>query len=154
MFSQLDELLAISFRYPRHNFNGIRSRAEHRKLLIQRVRHLDMEPLHESTVPSQPLLRRGHTLVTGIDLDKGEQRSFYYESMEEVEVLGECKEGKHRVYVFDPSGELPPALAYATDNIAQAWLWVQRWEDDHQGHTAVLWPVGVAPPVAIAPRHA
>jgi len=147
MFSEIDRGLTLKFLYPRHNFQGVRSARERRRVLIEEVRNLDYEPLEPATIAVQPLLNRGRLLVTGIDLDKRERRSFYYESMAELEIVGgEDDRQKHRVYVLDPSGEVPPILAFASDNVAQAMTWVANWEQDHAGHVAVLWPLGAEPP--------
>jgi len=72
---------AYRFLYPRHNFEGVRTGLEERRILIEQVRDTDTDPLEEETRISNPLLKRGRWLVTGIDLDKDEERSFYVESM-------------------------------------------------------------------------
>lgn len=45
------------------------------------VRDTQEEPLDPETLHSNPMLRRGRWLVTGVDLDKDAERSFYVESM-------------------------------------------------------------------------
>ena len=72
---------AYRFLYPRHNFEGVRSGLEERRILVEQVRDTSTDPLDEETLISNPLLKRGRWLVTGIDLDKDEERSFYVESM-------------------------------------------------------------------------
>lgn len=71
-------------------------------MFVEHVRVLDVEPLDPLTIPRNPLLDRGRVLVTGRDIDKGEERSFYVESMREVQVV-EC---------FDPP-KLPPLYVTA-----------------------------------------
>ena len=54
---------------------------EERRLLVERVRDTETEQLVEETLNSNPFIKRGRWLVTGLDLDKMEERSFYVESM-------------------------------------------------------------------------
>ncbi len=77
----------VTFDYPAANYKGIPPRYEHRRMLIQRLRNCDREPLDPFTFRVDPLLNRGRTLVIGIDLDKGEQRSFYFEAMRDLRVV-------------------------------------------------------------------
>lgn len=72
---------AYSFNYPRHNFRGILSSLERRRLIVSSVRDTRREPLDEATTELQPSLQRGRWLVTGQDLDKEAERTFYVESM-------------------------------------------------------------------------
>lgn len=153
MFSDLDRGCRYRFRYPSANYAGARQRMEQRRLLIEEVRSIEARPLEPQTINLDPLLRRGKTLVTGIDLDKMERRSFYLESMADIAYDDAPDDSqKHRVFIFDPSGEVPPYRAYSTDDVALALAWIGRWERDHQGHVAVLWPVGAQSPVAVKPR--
>ena len=69
------------FRYPRHNFHGVLSAQEPRRVLVTAVRDLVEDPIERETFDLQPLLRRGRYLVTGQDLDKNAERSFYVESI-------------------------------------------------------------------------
>jgi len=78
----------ITFDYPRHNIHFVVSKLEHRRMEVDEVRVLKESPLDPITLEIQPLLRRGHTLVSGIDLDKHERRSFYLESMREIRACG------------------------------------------------------------------
>jgi len=66
--------------YPRHNFQGVPTYCERRQVLVVKVRVLRREPLDALTPTINPLLNRGDTLITGTDLDKHEERSFYLES--------------------------------------------------------------------------
>jgi hypothetical protein len=75
------------FYYPRHNLKLISGAArylERRRIRVEQVRNLDYAPLNRITKQLNPFVRRGRTLVTGIDLDKGVERSFYLESMADV----------------------------------------------------------------------
>jgi len=88
---------AYKFLYPSHNFDGVMSGMEHRRCLVQNVRDTSSNPLDEETVSANPLLKRGRWLVTGIDLDKHEERSFYVESMiavMEIKTPSVCSEGR------------------------------------------------------------
>jgi hypothetical protein len=74
----------VSFFYPRHNFHSVSSALERRRIRVEFVRDLTVEPLSEEDIERQPLLRRGRWLVTGQDLDKLAERSFYVESMRQI----------------------------------------------------------------------
>ncbi len=87
MLSLFDEGLCVTFDYPAANYQGVRPRWERRRLLVERVRSLDAEPLSPVTQAIDPHLKRGKTLVVGRDLDKAEKRSFYLESMRDIEVV-------------------------------------------------------------------
>ncbi|WP_397570688.1 hypothetical protein [Schlesneria sp. T3-172] len=96
----------IRFEYPAHNFRNVTSKLEPRRLRITSIRDTAAEPVEEQWVALNPTLLRGRYLVTGEDLDKGEERSFYVERMEKVEAFEEkepletaeyCVVEQHRV---------------------------------------------------------
>lgn len=70
----------VSGLYPAANYYGVRLRYEPRRLLVESVRVIRNEPLEAETLELDPMLRRGRVLVTGMDLDKHAERSFYLES--------------------------------------------------------------------------
>ena len=74
----------VEFFYPAANYRGARFRWERRRLLVEKVRDLTAEPLDPMTVQLDPELRRGRVLVTGQDLDRLGERSFYVDSMRNV----------------------------------------------------------------------
>lgn len=76
---------AYSFTYPRHNFTGVSSTLEPRRMIVQSIRDTAKDRLDPTTEKLQPMLNRGRWLVTGTDLDKGQERSFYFESMRSIE---------------------------------------------------------------------
>lgn len=73
------------FDYPRHNLHGVVSTCKRRRIQVTGVRDLMLNPLDPETAELQPLLRRCQWLITGIDLDKSAERSFYLESMSRIE---------------------------------------------------------------------
>lgn len=75
---------SYSFLFPRHNFHGVVSRSERRRVRIESVRDLKEQPIDNITFNIQPLLRRGRYLATGLDLDINEERSFYVKSMRDI----------------------------------------------------------------------
>jgi hypothetical protein len=82
------------FLYPSINFNCLISGLEERRILVERVRDTESEQLDEETLNSNPFIKRGRWLVTGLDLDKNEERSFYVESMVAVmEITNQSQEG-------------------------------------------------------------
>jgi len=72
---------AYSFLYPRHNYAGLPDRSELRRVRVTSIRDTRREPLDSTTVPLNPTLQRGRWLVTGHDLDRNAERSFYAASM-------------------------------------------------------------------------
>ncbi len=80
---------AYSFDYPRHNYRQLPSDSEYRKIVVTSIRDTHREPLDQTTVPLNPLLQRGRWLVTGRDLDKDVERSFYLESMNNIRALSD-----------------------------------------------------------------
>jgi hypothetical protein len=81
---KLESGMIIEFLYPASNHRGVRPRLERRRLRIDRVRELQREPIDPITEEWHPLVIRGQRLVTGWDLDKQAERSFYEESMRDV----------------------------------------------------------------------
>lgn len=77
----------IEFDYPRHNFHGVLSKQERRRVRVTAVRDLKCSPLESQTRQMQPMLRRARWLVVGEDLDKGQERSFYICSMANLKAL-------------------------------------------------------------------
>ena len=78
------------FLYPSINFNClIMSGLDERRVLVERVRDTELELLDDETLESNPFIKRGRWLVTGINLEKGEERSFYVESMVAVVEIGD-----------------------------------------------------------------
>jgi len=78
---------AYRFDYPKYNFHQVLSLMLLRRLFVESIRDVTKDHLDPKTTEIQPLLQRGQWLVTGIDLDKGEERSFYLESMRRLEPI-------------------------------------------------------------------
>ena len=78
---------AYAFEYPRHNYKQLPPSTELRKFIVGSVRDTLSEPLDPTTEPLNPLLQRGRWLVTGTDLDKDVERTFYFESMTNIRPL-------------------------------------------------------------------
>ena len=53
-------------------------------MIVASVRDLKRQPLDPETGQINPTLNRGRYLVTGEDLDKGAERSFYLNSMVDI----------------------------------------------------------------------
>lgn len=77
----------IRFDYPAANYKGVRPRWERRCMRVEHVRPLCEQPLADITVELEPNLNRGEVLVTGYDLDKDAERSFYLDRMQHVETV-------------------------------------------------------------------
>jgi hypothetical protein len=80
---------AYSFFYPRHNYRQLPTTTELRRIEVVSIRDTRRNPLDPTTHPLNPLLKRGRWLVTGRDLDKDAERSFYAESMTNIRQLAE-----------------------------------------------------------------
>lgn len=86
------------FQYPRHNFHGVSSGLEVRHVRVTELRDLTVQRLEQASVDVQPLLRRSRWLLTGLDLDKNLERSFYLRSIKEAEELREYQPSSKCVY--------------------------------------------------------
>ncbi len=108
MESKIEPGMLIEFEYPSCNYRDIRLRFERRRLRVERVRNLADEPLDPFTLEADARLARGSTLVTGLDLDKRRERSFYLESMREVQPCEAPDQQPHVVELLevDSSPEL------------------------------------------------
>ena len=80
---------AYSFFYPRYNYRQLPMTIELRRVVVVSVRDTRRSPLDPTTEPLNPLLHRGRWLVTGKDLDKDADRSFYIASMTNVRKLSD-----------------------------------------------------------------
>ncbi len=80
---------AYSFDYPRHNYRQLPAATELRRIIVVSVRDMRYEPLDRITESLNPTLRRSRWLVHGFDLDKDVERSFYTDSMSNIQALSE-----------------------------------------------------------------
>lgn len=99
----------VQFSYPAANYLGVKKRWEQRRLLIEKVRDLSTQPLEAETLEADPLLDRGGVLVTGIDVDRGAERSFYTNAMREPATVS-----------ADPEHDLPPLRVTIVDETKPA----------------------------------
>jgi hypothetical protein len=135
----------VRFQYPRHNFIGVRSSNETRRIRIDRVRSLDDEPLDPATTELQPLLRRGRRLVLGFDLDRAASRSFYAESMlavEEIKSGESLTKGNHMVAVFDSATPGSPPEPTYIGPAESCLAWAREWLADPCGLAVMIEPPG------------
>lgn len=113
----------LEFEYPRHNYHQVPSKLERRRLLVQRIRDLAASPLEPLTVQLDPLKRRGRLLVTGHDLDKRAERSFYLDSMlpaQPPETPYKVLVGESRIEFESPHKDAAEAFADEWNRIAGA----------------------------------
>lgn len=107
MKKELQKIIAVGacvrFQYPRHNFHGVAGKSESRRLRIMRIRDTSKDPIEKKWVEMNPTLLRGRYLVTGEDLDKSEERSFYLERMTELDVIPAHECDPSRFIVLDGS---------------------------------------------------
>lgn len=80
---------AYSFHYPRYNYRLLPTTTELRRIVVNAIRDLIKDPLDGTTPSLNPLVQRGRWLISGIDLDKDVERSFYQESMTDIQALSQ-----------------------------------------------------------------
>lgn len=109
---------AYSFEYPRHNYRQLPLKAETRRIVVGAIRDVQREPLDPVTLSLNPLLQRGRWLVTGKDLDKEGERSFYIDSMTKIRALGDddLQPLKDAGYLVIEQTH----VAYASEGLAEA----------------------------------
>ena len=133
----------VEFLYPDHNFQHVRRpKLERRRLRVHRVRSLDREPLDPITWEFEPDRIRGTTLVTGLDLDKGQERSFYAESMREVRECEHLPLGQHEVILIDEEDGSTPEPIYAATCGDEAVAFAREWLREPLGFTVGIRRVG------------
>lgn len=120
----------IRFDYPAANYKGVRPRMERRLMRVERVRPLAEQPLHPITTELEPMLNRGEVLVTGQDLDKDAERSFYLERMEQVEPVA-IYDGPFDVVLCDD--ESSAEVVCKAPTILAAIAWVKEWLQEPLG---------------------
>jgi len=114
---------AYRFTYPRHNYQGLPETREARQIRVESIRDLQQNPLEEFTTTQNPTLCRGRWLITGHDLDRDAQRSFYLESMSDVHPLSSDELNPYRAatyVILTPTGRAAahvPRLADALDGL-------------------------------------
>lgn len=144
--------------YPAANYRGISKRYEWRRLLVERVRQLEDDPLCAETLSVDPLLERGQTLLIGTDLDKQAPRTFYLEAWREPRIVPKARTDRRPWQVlfdvcprgFSPAGvDDPPPATWLDEGEAFAFAraFNQREMEDPQG----LWAVAVRPHVGGPP---
>lgn len=122
----LEKGKVIRFDYPAHNYKGARKQLEKRTLRVRDIRSLAERPLSEATVKMNPGLNRGEILVDGEDLDKDDRRMFYFERMENVEVV-EHLDGAFDLLLCDPAGDSSPEVVGTAPSVNAAIAGVLEW---------------------------
>jgi len=74
----------LAFDYPLANRLGLPLAYLTRRIVVTDVRDVLRRPLTPAAVELVPLVRRGRWLITGYDLDRRAERSFYWEAMRHV----------------------------------------------------------------------
>lgn len=120
----------LEFDYPRHNYHLVRSKLERRRVLVERIRDLRTEPLDGVTVQLDPLKRRGLVLVTGRDLDKRAERSFYLESMLPFA-------GPRNPWLVVIDGD-PSRIVYEAADADEANAWADDWNSFPEAPRAIV----------------
>lgn len=65
---------------------------QQRRLIVHRVQDTSVEPLDPLVAERIPISCRGRWAVTGLDEDRGEDRTFFVEWMEKIELIDENAE--------------------------------------------------------------
>jgi hypothetical protein len=141
MKPKLGRKMVISFLYPCANYCGIRPRLERRRLLVQEVRDVSRSPLDPVTLTREPQLRRGRWLVTGLDLMRGAERSFYLESM--TDLICHSRRGAYCVAEVVPPKEVQVGRIVASKlSYAAAEAHVLACELQNEDASFVVLPTG------------
>ena len=117
---------SYALKFPRHNFCGVLSPLEQRRIKVESIRDLVAEPIERVTFDIQPLLRRGRFMVTGLDLDKNVERSFHCESMKEIVEL-DPKLAERKPMTAYIVGGLLVADKYMAERYAEAQAAISRF---------------------------
>ena len=92
----------LRFDYPSRNVSTSEFVWLQRNLWITGITDLRKCPLHPDSFIRRPFLRRGRWRITGLDLDIGEERSFYWEAMRHID-----NQPALRLALFDPTDDTP-----------------------------------------------
>ena len=102
----------VAGRYPAANYVGIRLRYEPRRVLVQSVRRLRDKPLERGTLKLDPYLRRFGVIVTGFDLDKRQERTFYLGAFRNWRVMKldrrELVGDRHKMFIVERPADWRP----------------------------------------------
>lgn len=108
----------IRFDYPAANYRGANAPLQTRRLRVREVRDILSTPLAFVTSILNPELRRGQFLISGEDCDVLADRSYYRDSMSNLEIFDpetdrewsvveiDLEPGPAGVVAFDEGGEL------------------------------------------------
>lgn len=120
----------VGFYYPAANYRGVRRRRmEFRRVLITAIRDLRDDPIRDDE-EIEPNLNRGTMLVTGLDLDKNAERSFYVESMAELRRLhGDASHFRPLAMALTEGGEFLRIKELPDPRAA----WVERYGQEYPG---------------------
>ncbi len=125
---------AIRFLYPAANYRGVRLRYDERLLRVDAIRDCEEAELEPETRAMDPRLRRSRWLLTGEDLKIGEERSFYFGSMREVEVVEVVPEREEFCRVIGRRGDKPEVVLAECLPISQARVFATVVERDSDLH--------------------
>ena len=134
--------------YPAANYRGVRPRLERRRVRIEAVRDTTLEPLDPITLIFDPDLRRGRLLVTGFDLDKLAERSFYIESFVELRMIddGDGQPLTVSIHVVIISGQDGSRIVRVERKESDARAWAESFNQmaNGSGAEAIVYPSSAA----------
>jgi hypothetical protein len=125
----------LRFDYPASNHQGVKPRMERRHLLINCCRNPAEHPISERALQEDPLLNRAGELVSGLDLDKAQHRSFWSGAMQNVERIEEYTCPYEVVLCDDESS---PEVVAKAPTLPVALTWLQEWMRDPLGFVVGL----------------
>ncbi len=104
-------------QYPRHNLMGFRTgKYVKRTFIVRQIRNLNIAPLSKQTLKQTPAICRGDILLTGLDLDSGEERSFYVASFKSLrKVEPRMEEKPLRVLILDDAHQVIGSREFSDD---------------------------------------
>lgn len=106
--------MILIFLYPACNAHGMPKRLERRRVRVIYVRDLAVEPLDPITAVLAPALCRGRWLIVAHDFDRGAERCFYLESMEDVRIEDVSVKDRRVCMIQASNDEWTPPAALPT----------------------------------------
>lgn len=81
-----EPMSCLEFAYPELNSRSAHTDLRSRRIVVRETRDTIQKPIAKLTIWNNPDLCRSRFLILGYDLDKKTYRSFYTDSMREIEV--------------------------------------------------------------------
>lgn len=122
---------AVEFMSPRMG------QLKRRRLVVERIQDTAVDPLDPMVAERIPRSCQGRYILTGMDLDRGEQRSFAIEFISNVRAVAE-RVGKLNLYLLEEGSD--PERIYVAECPREAAAYVEQWCNNPYGLTIAAAP--------------